>query len=582
VDNGLSVALLTGLCGPDLSRKAELLDAFETGTSVVAVPCQRHPGNTARRPSVRAAVCAVSRTACWLGLILVATANAELKPMPGGSPLILKGKAGEDITGRVDLISTEAVTGLIFRSEDLVQAGGSDSIGRQQIALAITGDLNIPANTPKYFDIKITGVKTSGKFKGNFFFLETGKGSTPALTIPVEVNIDPVAKLAVRKGSDTVKLQLIDCYWLGCSLARWFEPRAFVSSYPVLLDDNSIGTPSVSVAVAAVGDTTHSSMTGVLVAPSPSTAGSSPIFEYRIEVNANAHPKPLPDHYTGDFQVKSSLDTLARVPIDVNVRTGPGVPLLVLVCGILLGRLIKYMKDKGGPQSELLLRLYSLEGRIATSPVDQQILQPMLEGVKQQIYAMQLDQGKTELAAIENRWTLLGTLRGLDRTLTPRAGDAGVQDILDRIVAARGLIALKRDQEAAGAIAQIQTLVQNLGREAPAVPAFALAAAEAGTACAVAGRVANAVGPEPTSRVARLMSIVTGVSAEFRAGISLWLLRPIGYLVLIAFLAVIGMQQLYLKNATFGADPFSDYFGLLIWAMSSDVASRTLSSLKTN
>lgn len=56
----------------------------------------------------------------------------------------------------------------------------------------------------------------------------------------------------------------------------------------------------------------------------------------------------------------------------------------------------------------------------------------------------------------------------------------------------------------------------------------------------------------------------------------------IAYLVLIAFLAVIGMQQLYLKNAIFGADPFSDYFGLLIWAMSSDVASRTLSGLKTN
>jgi hypothetical protein len=38
---------------------------------------------------------------------------------------------------------------------------------------------------------------------------------------------------------------------------------------------------------------------------------------------------------------------------------------------------------------------------------------------------------------------------------------------------------------------------------------------------------------------------------------------------------------LYLKNPTFGADIFGDYFGLLVWALSSDVASRTLSGLKS-
>lgn len=210
----------------------------------------------------------------------------------------------------------------------------------------------------------------------------------------------------------------------------------------------------------------------------------------------------------------------------MNVRAGPGLPLLVLVCGILLGRLIKYMKDKGGPQSDLLLALYDLEGRIDAFPPDQAILQPMLESVKQQIYAMQLDQAKTELAGVQNRWTLLGTLRGLEQTLTPRATDAGVQDILDRIAAARGLIALKQDQDAAAAIAQIQTLVQNVGRAAAAVPAFALAAAQAGTALAVPARAANAAGPQLTSKFVRLINTVTGFSAEFRAGISLWLLRP--------------------------------------------------------
>jgi hypothetical protein len=77
-----------------------------------------------------------------------------------------------------------------------------------------------------------------------------------------------------------------------------------------------------------------------------------------------------------------------------------------------------------------------------------------------------------------------------------------------------------------------------------------------------------------------LLRRCTGIYGGLRAEITLWVLRPTLYLVLIGFLIILGIQQLYLKNATFGSDPFSDYFGLLVWAMSSDVASRTLASLR--
>jgi hypothetical protein len=39
-------------------------------------------------------------------------------------------------------------------------------------------------------------------------------------------------------------------------------------------------------------------------------------------------------------------------------------------------------------------------------------------------------------------------------------------------------------------------------------------------------------------------------------------------------------MQLYVKNPIFGANLISDYFGLLVWATGSDVASRTLSNFK--
>jgi hypothetical protein len=74
--------------------------------------------------------------------------------------------------------------------------------------------------------------------------------------------------------------------------------------------------------------------------------------------------------------------------------------------------------------------------------------------------------------------------------------------------------------------------------------------------------------------------MLTGIAPEVRAELTLWLVRPALYIVLIAGVLAIGVQQLYLKNPIFGAAPFNDYLGLLVWAFSGDVAGRTLSTLK--
>jgi hypothetical protein len=50
--------------------------------------------------------------------------------------------------------------------------------------------------------------------------------------------------------------------------------------------------------------------------------------------------------------------------------------------------------------------------------------------------------------------------------------------------------------------------------------------------------------------------------------------------MLLVGLSVVGMRSLYMqKGSTFGADAFSDYLGLLVWGLSADVASRSLSNL---
>ncbi len=64
-----------------------------------------------------------------------------------------------------------------------------------------------------------------------------------------------------------------------------------------------------------------------------------------------------------------------------------------------------------------------------------------------------------------------------------------------------------------------------------------------------------------------------------RAEATLWVVRPLLSLALLFGLSVVGIRALYVeKGATFGADP-ADYLGLVLWGLSADVASRSLSNL---
>ena len=50
--------------------------------------------------------------------------------------------------------------------------------------------------------------------------------------------------------------------------------------------------------------------------------------------------------------------------------------------------------------------------------------------------------------------------------------------------------------------------------------------------------------------------------------------------VLFIGILVVGLYSLYFKNTTFGADIVYDYFSLLAWGLSADVAQRTLQNLQ--
>jgi len=74
---------------------------------------------------------------------------------------------------------------------------------------------------------------------------------------------------------------------------------------------------------------------------------------------------------------------------------------------------------------------------------------------------------------------------------------------------------------------------------------------------------------------------LSGLSEELRAEATLWIVRPLLYFVLLFGLVAVGLSTLYVNTGlTFGATPFADYLGLVLWGLSADVAGRTLSNLQ--
>ena len=83
--------------------------------------------------------------------------------------------------------------------------------------------------------------------------------------------------------------------------------------------------------------------------------------------------------------------------------------------------------------------------------------------------------------------------------------------------------------------------------------------------------------PSPTGVEKLLLSLSGGhVSADVKNRI----FRPLFFIALLVCLVLIGLYTLYIKNPTFGADGFADYLGVFIWAVSADVAQRTLQTLQ--
>jgi hypothetical protein len=198
------------------------------------------------------------------------------------------------------------------------------------------------------------------------------------------------------------------------------------------------------------------------------------------------------------------------------------------------------------------------------------VLTPMLDDVRTLIYRFALDEADRTLDAIEGRARILRRLDDLEAELKGSAADPAVQAILQQFAPARKLVRLQLDTAADQALQNILTAIGALSAPAQQKVTPQRRALQLETARAQRG----ARGETLRTRFADWFAAVRGETVR-------WILLPVLYLALLASLVWVGFQVLYVQNVSFGANRLADYLSLVFWGISSDVASKALSGVRT-
>jgi hypothetical protein len=410
-------------------------------------------------------------------------------------------------------------------------------------------------------------------------------------TVSTTRPIVPSRSLTPLEGTKQLQLQLVNCNNpIDCGLAQWFLPKStFIGSRQLQFANptaNLINLRSSSI----VAEGKH---TGYQINPEALQLATTQTFIANTVGNLPLtieRTKLPPDQYNGTIylMVENQPEWLA-LPISFSVRSGPLLPLTVLIWGILLGRLLKYMQERGEPQAKVLQELNELEYETRSlDPKDQAILAQAIAQARRATYREQFDAAKSDMKMIRDRLDVLTKLRTLENNLEQRVEpipDETVNQAIETVQSARNAVLQGADNNARADIQQVQQLLDTAGSGRGAAATPTQSSIKGVTDSLEALNKQNIDRAETNSPafihwLQRSLLIISGVSDRAKAEATFWVVRPLLALVLLGGLSAMGLGSLYVeKGTTFGAKPFSDYLGLILWGLSADVASRSLSNL---
>ncbi len=276
-----------------------------------------------------------------------------------------------------------------------------------------------------------------------------GAARTEALALELEVNARAHPSLKPLASAENLRFNLVNCRnRLSCGLAGLLLPEsAFLNDWEMQFDNlSAAGAKLAKSAVVLLGEKTGFQLSSDQFAlPSePQTFPAGETSSLSVTLNRTAM---APDHYTGSlYLMLEDVKNRLTIPVDMHVRIGPLFPLVAILAGIILGRLVKYMQEHGGPQAEKLTEVNRVELLLRHAPdADRKILMPQLTAVRRKVYQYALDTVTTELNTIKARLETLGRLRDMEIDLQDKKGEPDAQTALQKITEARQRMADGQD-----------------------------------------------------------------------------------------------------------------------------------------
>jgi hypothetical protein len=443
---------------------------------------------------------------------------------------------------------------------------GDIRISRDRVT--VTGPRRLARGATRNFQIKVSGVEMPGKYRGTLR-LRTPRGK--ALWLALRVNAKERPQLAPAARSERLDMHITKC---TNRVTCWFLPEKEKQATRALWLDNPGHMPvrRTQTVILASGESSGRILTEEQLQPEDKYV----FWGRRIErLDLHLDPDTLaPDHYVGLIHMTiRDRDERLTVPVDVSVRAGPFWAIVALFAGILLGRLALRMRGGATQEPDFARRIQIVEERLRERPDDRVYLDDQMEAARRAIADHDLEKAERRVAAVEGGDRILTEVKGYEDSApgSDPAADELITDIRRNVD--------RNEYDAA------QTKLEELRTHVSQTPGTSAEARQhAATAQVAAERVVVARSkPKPSSSkrfFRRLLLGAAGHAGTPRGGV-LWIGRALLGIALLVFLVFVGLETLYVKEgATFGAGGASDYVALMLWGLSADVASRTLTTLR--
>jgi len=548
------------------------------------------------------------KVSVWL-IIVVATLSLALwipdrviaeEPVltvaPGDSPLVIRGTLDGQTTafsGNVRLtVTISDVTELRFLPSDVHHAGDT-TVAIDRSNVTIPAGMGLSNGQPRDVRVTVNNVTRPGDYSGELKFLLPGQTEDKALVIKLMMHID--AKPKVQPVQPNMSFQVVRCQTpIDCAIATWLLPDSVVrEDWTVHLDNQTLAAAEITDATVVMrGD-----KTGNAVPPGDINLGVPHILPAsKVEpISLTIHRNRLsPDRYQGTLRFKlKGTDDPVTVNVDLNVRDGPVWPLLVVLMGIIVGRLARGMEtQEAQKQVKLLPRFYQARAdadKVQNAPA-KTYLTKLLQDVKSKIEAA-TETEEALLQALERlqaRIDLLVNLEELESQLVKLGLDALNAELKPKIQAARRALLDEKVEEAERLRGEVEARLRDAQKDGTMGAAADLFEVLLNVFHDNGVKLVAAEEAEPPTRpggdrwgwLARLVAMLSGAKV-IGAEVRYWLIRPLLFTILLVGLALLGLQTLYVNaGSTFGADGLYDYLGLFLWGLSADVAQRILQSLQ--